>query len=162
AQDRDPGLEAEAGRVAARFGLPLTVVDTGTSRLERELEALITGDGMWPLAPAYFSYDLAPQTMTNQTAERPFRVISPGTAAGPRPCRRGRAVCGGGVFGGARANAAPLLESPRCEVSPAGGVAAKVAQWVPPGLTVTVTASPTKGLDATLDLTEVLAGRGYQ
>jgi Protein of unknown function (DUF1638) len=43
AQDRDPGLEAEAGRVAARLGLPLTVVDTGTSRLERELEALVTG-----------------------------------------------------------------------------------------------------------------------
>ena len=44
AQDRDAGLEAEAGRVAARFGLPLTVVDTGTSRLERELERLLTGD----------------------------------------------------------------------------------------------------------------------
>src|SRR6516165_9941416 len=45
AQDREPGLEAEAGRVAARFGLPLTVVETGTSRLERELESLIHGDG---------------------------------------------------------------------------------------------------------------------
>src|SRR5262249_60061958 len=44
AQDRDAGLEAEAGRVAARFGLPLTVVDTGTSRLERELERLLAGD----------------------------------------------------------------------------------------------------------------------
>jgi hypothetical protein len=52
AQDRDPDLEAEAGRVAARFGLPLTIVDTGTSRLERELEALIAEDGMWSLAPA--------------------------------------------------------------------------------------------------------------
>jgi methylenetetrahydrofolate reductase (NADPH) len=29
-------------------------------------------------------------------------------------------------------------------------------------MTVTVTASPAKGLDATLDLTEVLTGRGYQ
>lgn len=46
AQDRDPDLAAEAGRVAARFGLPLTIVDTGTSRLERELEALIAGG--WP------------------------------------------------------------------------------------------------------------------
>ena len=45
AQDREPALEAEAGRVAARFGLPLTVVETGTSRLERELELLISGDG---------------------------------------------------------------------------------------------------------------------
>ena len=50
AQDRDPELEAEAGRVAAQFGLPLTVIDTGTARLERELEALITGGGMWSLA----------------------------------------------------------------------------------------------------------------
>lgn len=37
-----------------------------------------------------------------------------------------------------------------------------VAQWVPMGMTVTVTASPTKGLDATLGLTEKLAGLGYQ
>ena len=44
AQDREPALEAEAGRVAARFGLPLTVVPTGTARLERELEALVTGE----------------------------------------------------------------------------------------------------------------------
>ena len=45
AQDREPTLEAEAGRVAARFGLPLTVVETGTSRLERELEVLVNEDG---------------------------------------------------------------------------------------------------------------------
>ncbi len=41
AQDRDPALEAEAGRIASRFGLPLTVVDTGTGRLERELALLV-------------------------------------------------------------------------------------------------------------------------
>jgi hypothetical protein len=45
AQDREPALEAEAGRVADRFGLPLTVVDTGTGGLERELELLVCGDG---------------------------------------------------------------------------------------------------------------------
>ena len=45
AQDREPALEAEAVRVAARFGLPLTVIETGTGRLERELESLIHGDG---------------------------------------------------------------------------------------------------------------------
>src|SRR6516225_6523154 len=35
AQDPEPALEAAAERVAARFGLPLTVLETGTSRLER-------------------------------------------------------------------------------------------------------------------------------
>jgi len=44
AQDPDPGLAAAAERVAARFGLPLTVVPTGTARLERELETLLTGE----------------------------------------------------------------------------------------------------------------------
>ncbi len=44
AQDPEPGLTAQAERVAARFGLPLTVVPTGTARLERELEALVTGE----------------------------------------------------------------------------------------------------------------------
>ena len=42
AQRREPALEAEAGAVAAMFGLPLTVVDTGTARLERELERLLS------------------------------------------------------------------------------------------------------------------------
>ena len=45
AQDQEPGLEAAAGRVAARFGLPLTVVETGTGRLERELETLVHSGG---------------------------------------------------------------------------------------------------------------------
>jgi uncharacterized protein DUF1638 len=39
----EPGLAAQAERVAARFGLPLTVVPTGTARLERELETLLAG-----------------------------------------------------------------------------------------------------------------------
>ena len=41
AQRRDAALEAEAAAVAAMFGLPLTVLDTGTARLERELELLL-------------------------------------------------------------------------------------------------------------------------
>jgi len=41
AQDRTAELEAEAERVAARFGLPLTVVETGLTRLESELERLV-------------------------------------------------------------------------------------------------------------------------
>jgi hypothetical protein len=46
AQDPEPSLAAAAERVAARFGLPLTVMRTGTGRLEWELELLITGERM--------------------------------------------------------------------------------------------------------------------
>jgi uncharacterized protein DUF1638 len=49
AQNPQPGLTAAAQRIAARFGLPLTVIPTGTARLERELESLVAGD---PAAPA--------------------------------------------------------------------------------------------------------------
>jgi hypothetical protein len=47
AQDRSAALEAQAERVAARFGLPLTVIETGTSRLEAELARLV-GDETSP------------------------------------------------------------------------------------------------------------------
>jgi Protein of unknown function (DUF1638) len=40
-QSRDEALDGEAAAVAAMFGLPLTVVDVGTSGLERELERLV-------------------------------------------------------------------------------------------------------------------------
>jgi methylenetetrahydrofolate reductase (NADPH) len=63
---------------------------------------------------------------------------------------------------GGLARVAPLLEHPRYEVFPASSVEDAVAEWVPPGITVTVTASPAKGLDATLDLAERLAARGYR
>jgi hypothetical protein len=43
AQSVEPGLAAEAEAVAARFGLPLTMLDVGTGRLERELESLLAG-----------------------------------------------------------------------------------------------------------------------
>jgi methylenetetrahydrofolate reductase (NADPH) len=55
-----------------------------------------------------------------------------------------------------------LLRSPRFEVLPTKGTEEAVAEWVPAGMTVTVTASPVKGLDATTDLTERLAARGYR
>jgi hypothetical protein len=48
AQRRDAPLEAEAAAVAAMFGLPLTVLDVGTSGLERELELLIGADAEAP------------------------------------------------------------------------------------------------------------------
>ncbi|MBO0774021.1 MAG: DUF1638 domain-containing protein, partial [Actinobacteria bacterium] len=41
AQAPDPALDAAARQIAAMFGLPLTVVRTGTGRLERELERLV-------------------------------------------------------------------------------------------------------------------------
>ena len=44
AQDRSAALQAQAEQVAARFGLPLTVIETGTGRLEAELARLV-GDG---------------------------------------------------------------------------------------------------------------------
>jgi methylenetetrahydrofolate reductase (NADPH) len=55
-----------------------------------------------------------------------------------------------------------LLSRPRYEVFPAQGVEQAVADQIPAGATVTVTASPLKGLDPTLDLTERLVARGYR
>jgi hypothetical protein len=43
AQDRTADLEEAAADVAAMFGLPLTVIDTGTGGLERELQRLVAG-----------------------------------------------------------------------------------------------------------------------
>ncbi|HTT54893.1 MAG TPA: methylenetetrahydrofolate reductase [Streptosporangiaceae bacterium] len=63
---------------------------------------------------------------------------------------------------GGLASLAPLLAHPRYEVFPAASVEAQLTEWVPRGMTVTVTASPAKGLAATLDLAERLAGHGYQ
>src|ERR1022692_185866 len=44
AQSAEPGLAERAAAVAGMFGLPLTVIDVGTSRLEHELESLIGAD----------------------------------------------------------------------------------------------------------------------
>jgi methylenetetrahydrofolate reductase (NADPH) len=55
-----------------------------------------------------------------------------------------------------------LLSAPRYEVFPAKGTEQAVADVVPAGMTVTVTASPVKGLEATVELAEKLAGRGYR
>jgi methylenetetrahydrofolate reductase (NADPH) len=55
-----------------------------------------------------------------------------------------------------------LLRGPRYEVFPAKGTEQAVAEWVPAGMTVTVTASPVKGLEATVGLAEKLAARGYR
>jgi hypothetical protein len=43
AQDRDATLDSRADAIAARFGLPLRVIDVGMRHLERELAALVAG-----------------------------------------------------------------------------------------------------------------------
>jgi Protein of unknown function (DUF1638) len=47
AQEPTPALEAEAERVAGMFGLPLTRVEAGVSRLERALASLISEEAPW-------------------------------------------------------------------------------------------------------------------
>lgn len=54
-----------------------------------------------------------------------------------------------------------LLENARYEVLPTASTEDKVLAHVPRDVAVTVTASPSKGLEATLDLAERLAGHGY-
>jgi methylenetetrahydrofolate reductase (NADPH) len=62
---------------------------------------------------------------------------------------------------GGLARVAPLLRSPRYEVFPAASIEQAVLDWVPRELTVTVTASPARGLEPTLALATALAGHGY-
>jgi hypothetical protein len=47
AQEPSPALDAAAARVAGMFGLPLTRVDVGVSRLEEALAALVAA--LWPV-----------------------------------------------------------------------------------------------------------------
>ncbi|MCD9878682.1 methylenetetrahydrofolate reductase [Streptomyces guryensis] len=55
-----------------------------------------------------------------------------------------------------------LLDSVRYEVLPAKATEDKVLAHVPRDVVVTVTASPVKGLEPTLDLTDRLAAHGYR
>jgi methylenetetrahydrofolate reductase (NADPH) len=56
---------------------------------------------------------------------------------------------------------AALLRKPRFEILPFDGIEEQVRAHLGPEARVTVTASPRKGLDATLELAERLAGAGY-
>jgi methylenetetrahydrofolate reductase (NADPH) len=58
--------------------------------------------------------------------------------------------------------ATTLLVHPRYEIIPSASIEEKVIEWVPRDVTITVTASPSKGLDATFDLTETLRANGYR
>jgi methylenetetrahydrofolate reductase (NADPH) len=53
------------------------------------------------------------------------------------------------------------LKRPRYEILPLDGIADEVAEHVPRGVKLTVTASPRLGLDATLGLAERLSAAGY-
>lgn len=55
-----------------------------------------------------------------------------------------------------------LLLAARYEVLPTATIEDKVLASVPTSVTITVTASPSKSLSATLDLTERLLGHGYR
>ena len=54
-----------------------------------------------------------------------------------------------------------LLENARYEVLPTASIEEKLLEHVPVDRTLTVTASPSKGLEPTLDLAERLTGHGY-
>lgn len=54
-----------------------------------------------------------------------------------------------------------LIRDARYEVLPTAKVEAAIVEHLPVGQTVTITSSPSKGLTATLDLAERLAGQGY-
>ena len=54
------------------------------------------------------------------------------------------------------------LERPRYEILPLDGIADEVLEHLPAGRKVTVTSSPSRGLEATLGLAEQLAPRGYE
>ncbi|WP_299923045.1 methylenetetrahydrofolate reductase [uncultured Nocardioides sp.] len=61
----------------------------------------------------------------------------------------------------AAATVVRLLENARYEVLPTAATEDKVLTHLPRDRAVTVTASPSKGLEATLDLSERLTGHGY-
>ncbi len=63
---------------------------------------------------------------------------------------------------GLESNLAALLARPRYEVIPVEGIEDEVVAHVPRDIKVTVTASPTKGLEPTLELAERLAAAGYE
>ncbi len=56
---------------------------------------------------------------------------------------------------------AALVERSRFEVLPLDGIEEQVLEHVPREVTLTVTASPTKGIEATFDLVGRLVGAGY-
>lgn len=60
------------------------------------------------------------------------------------------------------AAARTLLANPRYEVLPTPSAEELVVTWVPHDVTVTITSSPSKGLEATVALAERLGAQGYR
>lgn len=82
------------------------------------------------------------------------------TAVDARPLAPVRAS--GATQDEAREALAFHLRGPRYEVFPSAGVLDELSEHVPRDVKITVTASPRKGISATLALTERLARRGYR
>ena len=93
AQDRSADLEAAAAQVAGMFGLPLTVIDTGTGGLERELELLLAPV---PAPPRSWTERVAGTTQSVRD-RKPTPAEQPPTPATPRPTE----VAGVGLAEGA-------------------------------------------------------------
>src|SRR5450756_843651 len=62
---------------------------------------------------------------------------------------------------GRRAALIGYLRAPRYEVLPTEDVEGLVATHVPPEVTITITASPRRGMEATIGLAERLSRQGY-
>jgi methylenetetrahydrofolate reductase (NADPH) len=78
------------------------------------------------------------------------------TIAGANTRRLGR------IDGPSRQALLAFLSSPRYEVLPTDDVEDRVLAVVPHDVTITVTASPRRGIEATIDLAERLGRQGYQ
>src|SRR3712207_3417589 len=61
-----------------------------------------------------------------------------------------------------REGVAEALRRPRYEVIPLQGAEEQIVEHVPKDVKVTVTASPKKGIESTLELAERLSERGYE
>jgi methylenetetrahydrofolate reductase (NADPH) len=75
---------------------------------------------------------------------------------------RARSIQGEPVRGGKDEVLASFLRSPRYEVLPTDDAAERVAAYVPPQITIAVTASPRRGMPATVLLAVQLARMGYR
>jgi methylenetetrahydrofolate reductase (NADPH) len=73
----------------------------------------------------------------------------------------GRSRPGSGLSTAARGGLAAILEAPTFELIPLKNVRDQAA-FLPPGATVSVTASPAKGIEATIDLSIVLEAQGFR